>query len=174
MNQAELKASDPLPCPFTVVVDTREQSPWGFGGLRADACDNNRPLLVKTIRETLSTGDYSIQGYADRVTIERKSIEDLWGTVAGGRERFKREHERMREMIDAGGFACVVIEEEMIRGITQPPLWANMQPKIVFRTFLRWSMRYRVPWYWAGSRAFAEVLGFRLLSAWYEHEQEAT
>ena len=88
-----------LPSPLAdpgpgILIDTREQLPFTFS---AD---------VQTTVGTLSTGDYSIPGFEDQVTIERKSKPDLFGSCGSGRERFKQEWERMAEF----RFAVVVIE----------------------------------------------------------------
>jgi ERCC4-type nuclease len=142
--------------------------------LYADAKDNYRPLLIRAERKCLQTGDYSIIGHEHEIAIERKSIEDLYSTVAGRRANFKAEHERMAEMVRAGGFACVIVEDELVRGFKEPPLHTNLLPKVLFRTMIRWSMRYRVPWHFAGSRHFAAVLAFRMLHTWYDFTQEGT
>jgi hypothetical protein len=73
----------PPPSDFRVVVDTREQAPL-FSG---------EPWSV---RGTLHTGDYSLLGHEGEVCLERKSLEDAYGTFGRGRERFERELERMR------------------------------------------------------------------------------
>lgn len=71
---------------ITIICDTREQNSLSFHGFRG----------VKTVRSGLKTGDYSIEGYEDRITFERKSVQDLVGTLCQGRERFERELDRMR------------------------------------------------------------------------------
>lgn len=71
---------------ITVIQDSREQTPLDFSGFRG----------VETARQGLKTGDYSIVGYEDSVCFERKSVQDLVGTLIGGHERFLRELERMR------------------------------------------------------------------------------
>lgn len=68
---------------FVIVVDTREQKELVFGKFAIE-------------KKCLSAGDYSIQGYEDQITFERKSVQDLVGTLIGGHERFLREMERMR------------------------------------------------------------------------------
>jgi len=69
---------------FQIVEDTREQKPLSF--------------RRETIRKGLKVGDYSVQGYEDKVTMERKSIADLCGTCDHkNRERFKRELSKMQK-----------------------------------------------------------------------------
>ena len=70
---------------ITIIEDSREQSPLDFGGMRG----------VCSVRQGLKTGDYSIQGYEDKICFERKSVPDLVGTLIRGHERFLREMERM-------------------------------------------------------------------------------
>lgn len=76
-----------MPTQLTVIEDSREQSPLDFTGMRG----------VKSVRQGLKTGDYSIQGYEDKICFERKSVPDLVGTLIGGHERFLREMNRMKD-----------------------------------------------------------------------------
>jgi ERCC4-type nuclease len=71
---------------ITILVDSREQLSLSFDKFRG----------VNTVRKGLRTGDYSISGYEDVWTCERKSVSDLVGTLCQGRERFERELDRMR------------------------------------------------------------------------------
>lgn len=72
---------------ITLIEDSREQTPLSFTKLSG----------VSIIRQGLKTGDYSIQGYEDEICFERKSVQDLVGTLIGGHERFLREMERMKD-----------------------------------------------------------------------------
>jgi ERCC4-type nuclease len=66
-----------------VVIDTREQTPFPTTRLRS-------------VRASLSAGDYAILGAETQAAIERKSIHDLVGCCSGSsRERFERELARM-------------------------------------------------------------------------------
>ena len=84
--------------PMVIIRDTREQNGYTFGFLPQDQ--------VKV--GTLPTGDYSIEGLEDQVTIERKSLADAFGTIGGQRKRFQRELERMTSF----KYAAVVIEAD--------------------------------------------------------------
>lgn len=70
-----------------IIVDTREQDGLSFEGHRG----------VESMRSGLKTGDYSVQGYEDKICFERKSVADLVGTLIGGHERFLREMDRMKD-----------------------------------------------------------------------------
>lgn len=87
MNEGEVRAP-------VVVIDTREQKPLEFPHLQ-------------TVRGTLQTGDYGLQGLPDW-GIERKSVPDMVNSLTGERERFWRELERLRGM-QGRGFARLLI-----------------------------------------------------------------
>ena len=69
-----------------ILCDTREQAPYTF--------DRYQGVTVE--RAALQTGDYSLAGLHDHIGLERKSLDDLTGTLTKGRERFQRECERGR------------------------------------------------------------------------------
>lgn len=73
--------------PLTLIVDSREQRELDFSRFKG----------VATIRQGLKTGDYSISGYENTICFERKSVQDLVGTLIASHERFLREMERMRD-----------------------------------------------------------------------------
>lgn len=66
----------------TAICDSREQIPLDLAPLRV-------------IRGTLPTGDYSVVGMENIVSLERKSLDDLLGCVGHDRERFDREVQRL-------------------------------------------------------------------------------
>jgi len=76
---------------YKIVVDTREQ----------------KPLWKKNIiSKKLDVGDYSIEGYEDKISIERKSLGDLFGTLGKGNKRFKKELEKAMKY----NYFAIVIE----------------------------------------------------------------
>jgi DNA excision repair protein ERCC-4 len=157
------KQPKPITIPFTILVSDAEQARYWFTGITADADKNYRPLIINSEVIHLKTGDYTIQGMEELVTVERKSVGDLLQTLADGRDRFRREHERMAQM----QCACVMIEgtwPEMLSG-TYPH---GVSPKVAFRTWLSWSIEFSVPWYAVGPRRLAEVMTFRFLQKFLE------
>lgn len=157
-------------CPFVCAVDTREQSPWTFQGIVI----KRQQLIVKQDRRTLQTGDYSIVGHENQVVIERKSAADLLGSITAGNARFRREHERMNSIVESGGFACVIVEGDLSRicdELDDPNGGRQISSNTVLGVVATWPRRYRVPWFFAGDRRRAELLGFRILWKWY-HEQQ--
>lgn len=87
------RSRKPKKPPFVIIEDTRENTPL-----------TDWPEGAAVVEKGLDTGDYSIEGWENCFTIERKSITDLAGTMIGGYEpntqkpkkRFNNELERMR------------------------------------------------------------------------------
>lgn len=71
---------------LTIIVDTREKRPLAF------------PLEVNVEEGTLGEGDYTARGVEHLARIERKSANDLWGTLHGGHDRFNRELARLGDI----------------------------------------------------------------------------
>jgi ERCC4-type nuclease len=166
MNPAASKPRTPPPqepelCPFVVAVDNREQAPFRFQNFHSDADKRYRPLIVRTKKKTLRTGDYSIVGMEHLVTVERKSLVDAYGTFGADRKRFERELERMTEF----QHAAVVIEASWSAIIGSPPPHSKLLPKTVYRSVIAWSQRYGVHFWDCPSRSFAERTTFRILEA---------
>ena len=126
----EPQLNDRIVSPFTILRDTRENNPWKFQGLRASAKDGGGILLVKTEWHNLGDGmgDYTLAGMEDeetgwRVSIERKSMADLYSTILSGRERFEVELANLNRM----EYAAVVVEGDWCDLITyEAPHWEEL------------------------------------------------
>ena len=157
--------------PFTVAVDTREQLPFPFQDLRID----RKKAFVLTQRRTLSTGDYSIVGFEDKICVERKSLEDLYQTLGNGRERFIKELERMQDM----EYSAVVVEASLGQ-VKEPskenPLWfSQMNPDSVLGTIIAFAGQFhKTRWKFAGNRTNAEKITFKLLLQYYHAVKNKT
>ena len=138
-----------------IVIDTREQLPYTFQAI-------NPP--PDTIRKVLVSGDYSVEGFEDRIAIERKSKVDFYGSVGRGRRRFEAELERFSKF----EYAAVVIESDWLGLIKNPPARSRLNPKTIFVSVIAWSQRFDVHFFTAPGRAFAEKLTFRLLERFYK------
>lgn len=155
--------------PAAVLVDTREQLPYSFAGIPADVTAGGGVWQVATQVMTLASGDYSLDGYATRVAVERKSIADLFGTVGQGRERFIRELERLNEM----AFAAVIVEAEWSEIFDSPPGHSRLAPRTVWRSVLAWMQRFpRVHWLPCPGREFAEVATFRVFERFLKEQAD--
>jgi len=140
----------------TIIIDTREQAPWSF----SDA--------VGTERATLDAGDYSVVGLTATVAIERKSIDDLVGSVTAGRERFMACCDRLSRL----DFAAIVIEaalEDVLAGVYR----SRTRPQSVLGTMLAIHADHGVATIWAGSRSNAANICERLLTRLWRNARAA-
>lgn len=137
---------------FTIAIDTREQRPYEIPGAEV---------------RTLPSGDYSIVGLLDRVAIERKSKADAYSSLGQGRARFRREFERLAKL----DYAAVVVEDTL-PGFLHRPSYSKMNPRSAIGSLLAWSVRYRVPVYFAGDREHGRALTMKLLSMYWKYRIE--
>lgn len=93
-----------------LIVDTREQKPLHF----------THSFITEIKRKKLDVGDYAVEfedGFVPKIAYERKSIEDLFGTLGKGYGRFKREIERA---LDNKVRLSIIVEKPLVcvsRGI---------------------------------------------------------
>jgi DNA excision repair protein ERCC-4 len=133
---------------LNIVVDTREQSPFSFADYDCTA-----------ISGTLTTGDYSVVGLENRCAVERKSLDDLLGCLTGeGRDRFERELQRSK-----GLDAFAVVIEASMQDMAEHKYRSRMKPHAALQSVLAFTMRYRVPFIWSGSRNGAEYATYHFL-----------
>jgi len=112
-----------------IIVDTREQTPLVF------------PAVVQLKRGTLKTGDYSVAGYEDQFTVERKSLPDLVHTVIHERERFEHELERMRSF----RFRRILVTVPYADVSAGSYSFCRANPRSVIASINAFEMRYGVP-----------------------------
>lgn len=138
--------------PFTVLIDTREQTPWVF--------DN-----TETLSATLSTGDYTIKGLESRICIERKSLADFIGCCnnKSSRERFEAELIRMRGY----DYSCVIIEAGL-HNIKDHNYRSQMHPNAVIGTMAAWSTRHKIMFFLADDKDFAARYALSLMSNYHK------
>jgi len=167
-----------MTAPFTVLIDTMEQLPFTFQGLRTDSSQGCRPLVVETVWRHLgsSMGDYSIDGLEGRCHVERKGAGDAQSTILGWgdrRERFQRELAVLSEM----ECSAVVVEctfGDLIRTVGfRGKKTAEQNQKILFRQVLAWQQDYAVPWLFCDGRRLAEIATFRILERFWRKAKKA-
>jgi hypothetical protein len=185
-KQSDVSTSNErLLSPFTIITDTAEQQPFTFQGIYADSDRANRLLLVRSgvnlIKQALgrhphSLGDYSIEGFVGRCHIERKSMEDCWGTILafgkgedeGRRDRFEQELANLSN-IEAG---LVVVECSLQTLIDNTPATgkktAKCNQKTLNRSIIAYTQDYSVKWLFCDSRRLAELETFRWMERFYE------
>lgn len=180
---------EPSECPFVLLIDSAEQSPFTFDGFKCDANKQFRPLIINTRRTSLgrhpnSCGDYSIENMRHRTAVERKSMQDCWGTVmgwetegerekgnAGHRDRFKQELANLSQL-EAG---VVIIEGSFGDCVLNVPEWGSksdeVNQRIFFRSVLAFQQDYGVPWIFCDTRRMAEQATFRWLERFHRHHK---
>jgi ERCC4-type nuclease len=133
---------------FDIVVDTREQRPYKF----KDA-----------VTKTLKTGDYSILGMENKIAVERKSKQDIYGSMGKARVRFKREIERLSKY----DYSAIVIESDL-KHLLIAPAFSHMNPRSVVNSLISWSIKYGIFVYFASDRKHARGLTYRILEKYWK------
>lgn len=138
-----------------ILTDTREQNPFPFAGERYSA---------DTVEKaSLTVGDYSLAGLADRVAVERKSLDDLAQSLGRERERFERELARGAALDSF----CVVVEASYL-DLARGKYRSRMQPHAACQSVAAFMGRYRLPFIFAGSRPAAEYACWSFLRQYLE------
>lgn len=110
-----------------IIVDTREQTPLEFTRFQSEP-------------GTLQSGDYSIKGFEEDFAIERKSLDDLVGSITTGRKRFERELHRLR------GFPfkrLLVVGTR--KSIESHQYHSRTKPQSVLASLNAFEVRYHIP-----------------------------
>ncbi len=141
-----------------IVIDSREQQPYHFGGKQYEG--------TTTETSALTTGDYSLHGLNDLIGLERKSLSDLTGTLTSGRDRFQRECERGRGLQYFG-----LIVEASLEDIRRHNYRSKMTPQSLLQTLAAYSVRYGLHVHWCGDRAGGEYMAHSLLQKFLREQQ---
>lgn len=157
--------------PYVIIQDSREQSVFSFRNIRADKKEGGGAIIVRAKVAALKTGDYSIEGLEDRVSVERKSMEDLFNCMGSDRERFERQLSRLSEM----EFGCVVVEADLAR-IQRGHDISKLNPKTVIRSVISYQMQHfpSVHFWFCPGKHYAEDLTFRILDRFYRKHGKET
>jgi len=156
------ESSQPL---FKIICDSREQLPLSFEGLKIRGVPR-----IETIRRKLDVGDYSIEGQEDSVFIERKSVNDLYGTLFQGRERFEKELERAKNH----QHRYLVIESTPFGFASYMEYHRNMmQFNSAFSSLMIWAERYGLKVRWCKTPAGAADYVARLAIKIYSEDAAA-
>ena len=125
-----------------ILVDTREQE---TNALKKRLQAAGKPWE----RVCLPSGDYSAKitmpdgksiSFSDKIAIERKmSLDEICGNFTKGRDRFKREFERMKE---SGGRMYIIIENATWENVLSGKYRSQFSPAALTANILAWSARY--------------------------------
>ena len=159
------------------LVDTSEKKPWPA------------PKHREMIRGNLQFGDYSIEGYESRVAVERKSLDDLVGSMLSMRPMgWPRFSSRLAEFARLD-FACVVVEAtdadirhrkyvpdiRSTRRLGPSAEWTKrldkLTPAEILAAVAEVIITYRVPIYMVGPPTHAAAHGFKLLEKWHDRQK---
>lgn len=134
--------------PFTIIIDTREQTPWAF--------PDEQPLMSAA----LPAGDYSIAGYEQVIALERKSLNDLVGTVIRDRDRFHRELVKLKSYRRKA-----VVIEASIADVFECRYKSEAHPYSILGAVQSLHMTFDIPFLWWHSREYAQWMAAK----WFEH-----
>lgn len=170
-----------IECPFVILVDSAEGQPFTFKKIRADANQKRATFVTRTHRTNLgrhptSYGDYSLEGGFGECAVERKSMEDCWGTLLGWPTGWEQDRDlpgrRERFEVELGNLnaicSLIVVEASLAKCVAEIPQWgvkpAEENAKIFFRTVISYQQRFpHVQWAFCDSRRMAEIYCFRWL-----------
>lgn len=140
-----------------IICDNREQNGYTFSAF---------PEVVAT-PGTLTTGDYTLAGFADRLAIERKELSDLISCLTHDRDRFTRELERLR-----GFEAAAVVVEAKYSDIEKGRYRSRMTPAAATQSIISIMVNYRLPFFFAGTRSAGEQFTLDFIRHYHRHAVE--
>ena len=130
-----------------IIIDTREQRPFDFSAFGAE-----------TMTGSLPTGDYSIAGMENIVSVERKELSDILNCLGSERERFFRELDRLR-----GYEAAAIVIESPLAVIAAGRYRSRINPKSAIQSIIAIQAQYRLPVFFAKDRTEAAGYVFHFL-----------
>lgn len=143
---------------FTIIVDTREQQPWNF-------------KTYGTVSQKLDTGDYSVVGLENIVTVERKKSVNEFATNIT-EKRFKDWVGRLADI----EFAFVLLEfglEDVLRypvGSNIPKrMWSKIKisPNFIIKNLLDIQLKYNINVLFCENHHYAEHLAEQIFKRVY-------
>lgn len=137
---------------YTVIKDTREKKNHGWI-FEKHVPKRRPPRCLGYIEEKLDTGDYSVKGYEDILTIERKyGFGELWINYLSGRDRFENECERMSKI----KYRAIIVETFLSKEVMEfsPPQIKTFMPgRVILKWLTNISNKYSIPIYFDGNIA---------------------
>jgi ERCC4-type nuclease len=117
-----------------IIIDTREQRPLEF----------EHPYITEVIRQKLIVGDYCAEytdGHKPSIIFERKSLEDLFGTLSQGYKRFKKEIIKAKE----NKILLIIIIETSLTRISKGINESQRSGEEITQQLFTLLIRYRLP-----------------------------
>jgi ERCC4-type nuclease len=147
-----------------IIIDTREQAPLKF---------RKSKKIDGIITKKLDTGDYSVEGYEDKIAIERKSPEDFLGTMGRGNKRFQKELKRAMRL---DYFAIVieapytVLRDKMFEG----GRYSKMRPDVALKIMWTLIHKYRIQVFFCNGSAEASAIVRGALTSYVDYDSKET
>ncbi len=124
--------------PYVILWDDREEGegkhPWSI-----------QHLKFEHEKKRLHTGDYTIEGYEDKLVIERKSgLREFIIDISGqNKKRFARFLERLGEV----PYSCIVIEDRLsnLDKVFSAMGYTRVTPKSVYDWLAKITFEYQIP-----------------------------
>lgn len=132
-----------IPEGFILLQDSREQKPLFSSGSTTEG--------LEVVTTTLTHGDYSIKGFEDRFSIERKQMGDFYTYIGKERDRTTRKMEHFREMVSGGGWVGLVVEATEADILTGYVM-SRVSPETARQALVSFEIRYGVHLYYSRSR----------------------
>jgi hypothetical protein len=139
---------------FTIIIDTREQKPWTF--------ENHT-----TANHKLDTGDYSIQGLENLVTIERKrNVAEIANNIT--ESRFQDVIDRLSKI----KYSFILLEFDLQNVLDYPigstipkRLWSKIRitPAFLLKHLLELQLEHNIKVIFCGSSSNAEKMALSIL-----------
>jgi len=145
-----------------IAIDTRETRPLQFRvSKHVEGCEIKK----------LDVGDYSICGFEDKIAIERKSANDLYGTLGKGHDRFKQ------ELIRANSyeFFAIVVESPfnvILEKEYEGSHFSKMKGHTVVNTCMTYIVRDKIPVFFCNGRNEAVSLIRNLFKAYMRMKED--
>lgn len=147
---------------FTIVIDTREQTPWSFDH-------------YAKANQKLNTGDYSIQGMEDIFCIERKkSVSEVANNII--EPRFKNVLSRLEKI----RYSYILLEFSLSQVLSFPvgsnvprKLWDKIKisPTFLLKNITDWQINHNIKVFFCESSHNAETLAEYLIKKIYYKEK---
>ncbi|OGV47602.1 MAG: hypothetical protein A2017_09985 [Lentisphaerae bacterium GWF2_44_16] len=119
-----------------IIIDSREQEAYAFSS--------------PSVRRKLDAGDYSLEGFENKVAVERKTLDDFVNTVLRGHDRFYQELRSLQNY----DHACVVIESNL-RDLIEGNYRSGVHPNAMLATVIAININFKIPVFFCGDRQAA-------------------
>lgn len=116
----------------TYIIDTRENHPYEIIGAK---------------EKTLKTGDYSVEGYEDRIAVERKAFSDLYNCLTTDTERFEKQLQRLSKFDHS-----YLIIDSTVSGLLLGSPYSDVPGEVILKRLVRLYVKYKVPFCFAENK----------------------